>query len=78
MTVNIAILSLSILLQFAAAGMAIGQIRLTGRKFAWGCVASALILMGVRRAITWYRVVSNDLTLQADPTAELVALFISA
>lgn len=78
MMVNTVVLTVSILLQFAAAGLALGHIRLTGRKMAWACIALALILMGVRRTITWYRVISEDLSLPADPTAELVALFISA
>ena len=74
---NLAILSLSIILQFTAAGLAIRHIRSTGYKFAWGCIATALILMGIRRSITWYRVASGDRELPADISAELVALLIS-
>lgn len=78
MLVNTVILSVSILLQFGAAGLALWYIRLTGHRVAWGCIALALALMGVRRAVTWYRVITEDLSLPADPTAELIALLISA
>jgi signal transduction histidine kinase len=77
MMINTVVLSISILLQFCAAGIALRQIPITGQKIAWGCMASALILIGVRHCVTWYRVISEDMSLPADPTAALAALFIS-
>ena len=47
------ILSVSIFLQFTAAGLALRLIRSTGHKVAWGSIAVALSLMGFRRSITW-------------------------
>ena len=72
------ILSLSIVLQFTAAVLAWRLISVTGRRGAWILIALALAFMGVRRCITFYRVMSGDLTLPADLSAELVALLISA
>lgn len=74
---SLAILSLSILLQFTAAGLALRLIMLTGRKRAWSLIATAMVLMGIGRCITLYRVVSGDLSLPPDLSAELVALAIS-
>ena len=71
------ILGLSILVQFVSAGLALQLIRISGHKAAWGFIALALTLMGIRRSITLYRVTGNDQSLSADFTAELVALFIS-
>jgi signal transduction histidine kinase len=73
----IVILGISIALQFIAAAFALRLIRITGRWRAWSFIAIALTLMGVRRSITFYRVVSGDISLPADVTAELVALSIS-
>jgi len=74
---GLAILSLSILLQFVAAGVAIWQVRLTGYRMAWGFLAAAITLMGVRRAITLVRTIFEDRTYALDPVAESVALLIS-
>ena len=71
------IISISIIVQFASAAVALWQIRLTGYKAAWAFIAVALALMGIRRSVTWYRVVSGDTELPADLTAELIALSIS-
>ena len=71
------ILSLSILIQFAAAGLSVRHIWSTGYKLAWGSIAVALMLMGLRRCITLYRVLTEDKVIAADPSAELVALLIS-
>ena len=71
------ILSLSIVLQFTAAGLALRLVRITGRPRAWLLIAGALALMGLRRSITAYRLFSSDASLPTDLTAELVALLIS-
>jgi PAS domain S-box-containing protein len=71
------ILVISILLQFAAAFLALRLIRITGRRAAWVLIATALLLMAVRRCITLFQNgftgVINATTLEA----ELVALVIS-
>jgi PAS domain S-box-containing protein len=75
--ISVFILFISIITQFAAAGLAVRLIRSTGHRLAWGCIAIALTLMGVRRSITFFRVVSGDTSLPVDPSAEFVALLIS-
>jgi PAS domain S-box-containing protein len=72
------LLSTSVLLQFVAAVLSIRLIKITGCWEAWGFIALAMILMGVRRSITLYRVLMGDITLPPDLTAEFVALSISA
>ena len=71
------ILGISTILQFIAAILSVRLIRVTGRKGAWIFIAIAMTLMGIRRSVTLYRSVSNDITYSADLTAELVALTIS-
>lgn len=71
------ILLISTLLQFAAAVLALRLVFITGRWRAWSLIAIALILMGIRRSITFYRVVIGDVSPPPDLTAELVALLIS-
>ena len=71
------VLALSILIQFAAAILALRLIRPTGWLIAWAMIAGALVLMGARRAITFYRLVLGDMAISPDLTAELVALAIS-
>jgi len=72
-----AILLTSIVLQFTAAVLALRLVVLTGRWRAWSFIAVALALMGIRRSITFYRAVVDDIPLPPDLTAELVALLIS-
>ncbi len=74
---SLAILCASVLIQFVAATVAIWQVRLTGYRLAWGCLAAAMAMMGVRRSITIYRVVVEDSAYALDPLAESVALVIS-
>jgi len=71
------ILTLSISLQFVAAGMAFRLIPLTGRRLAWGLISVALTLMALRRCIPLIRVLSGDTTIRPDLSAELMALMIS-
>ncbi len=74
-----AILSFSILLQTTAAVLALRLIRITGRQWAWISIASAMLLMDVRRCITFYQLLlGNTDTPATGFTAELVALAISA
>lgn len=70
-----AVLSLSVLLQFVAAGLAFRLIRTTGRRLAWTLIAAALGFMGVRRAVSLSHVFSSGGTPALD--TELIALLIS-
>ncbi len=72
------VLALSILIQFAAAVLALRLIKLTGWMIAWTMIAAALVLMGARRGITFHRVISGEIAIPPDLAAELVALTISA
>ena len=74
---SLAILSLSVLLQFTAAGLALRLILVTGRKRAWSLIAIAMVLMGIRRCISLYRNITADGAFQTDLSAELIALTIS-
>jgi PAS domain S-box-containing protein len=71
------VLAASIAAQFTAAALALRLIRATGWWLAWGMIAVAMALMGARRSITFYRLVSGDLARPPDLSAELVALAIS-
>ena len=75
--IQVLILGISILLQFTAAILALRLIRVTGKQRAWGLIALAVFFMGVRRSITFFRLISGDLTLPPDLLAETVALVIS-
>ena len=72
---GIIILSISTLLQYLSAFLAIRMSRITGFSIAWVLLASAIFLMAVRRSITLGKNLSSGLTI--DPSSELVALSIS-
>ena len=71
------VLGLSIILQFAAAFLAMQLISVTHRWRAWSCVAAAFVLMGIRRSITMSRLLSGEIAKPLDLLTELVALSIS-
>jgi PAS domain S-box-containing protein len=71
------ILLVSIMLQLTAAGLAVRLIFVTRRKAAWLLIATALLLMALRRVITLYGIQVWGLPTPLDLTAELVALAIS-
>jgi signal transduction histidine kinase len=71
------VLSISVLLQFIAAILALRLIRVTEKGGYWLLIAIAIMLMGIRRSITLFRLISGDLTHHPDLAAELVALAIS-
>ena len=75
--VTSSVLGLSILLQFAAAFLALRLITVTRRWRAWSCVAVALVLMGIRRCITMWGLFSGNRATPLDLLTELVALSIS-
>jgi len=72
------VLAASVLLQLAAAILALRLIRITGNRSSFMLIATAILLMALRRAITLYRLVSGDVLQPPDLAAELVALAISA
>ncbi|MDY0220046.1 MAG: response regulator [Desulfobacterium sp.] len=72
----LALLIISILLQFVAAGLAFLLIRKTGRIAAWLLISSALLLMACRRSISLINTLTSD-SIIIDSSAEGVALLIS-
>lgn len=68
------ILVVSVLLQLAAAVLALRLIRITGNRRAWVWIAAAVLLMVVRRGITLYNLVLGDTSISPDLLTELVAL----
>jgi PAS domain S-box-containing protein len=68
----------SILLQFIAAIAALRLIRITGKTWAWSIIATALVLMTVRRGITLYELLFYGSRHPLDFSVELVALIISS
>ncbi|OGV72207.1 MAG: hypothetical protein A3K19_32870 [Lentisphaerae bacterium RIFOXYB12_FULL_65_16] len=73
----ILILALSALLQFAATFCALRLARVTGRTYAWIFIAVALFLMGVRRLIPLFHLVSATPGYTVDPANEWVGLALS-
>lgn len=73
-----AVLALSVVVQTLAAFAAMRLVVVTRFPVAWGLISAALILMGVRRAITLVRVLTEETAFAPDLAAELVALSISA
>lgn len=69
------IMALSISFQFLAAFMALRLIRISGVIAAWSLVASALLVMGIRRAVVLLQIL--DGYNQGNLTVELLGLLIS-
>ncbi len=70
-----ALLIVSLLVQLAAAWQALRLVRITGRRSAWVLIATAVLLMAMRRFVTLVDVTTRHEKL--DPLAELIALGIS-
>jgi PAS domain S-box-containing protein len=71
------ILVISILIQFAAAFLALRLIWITGRRAAWVLIATALLFMAIRRCITLFQAEFLGVPYTTSMSAELVALVIS-
>jgi PAS domain S-box-containing protein len=71
------ILTLSIIVQAAAAIMAFRLVRVTGRRWAWILISVALTLMAVRRAVPLYRLITGDPSIPPDALNEVVGLILS-
>ncbi|HEY9079303.1 putative bifunctional diguanylate cyclase/phosphodiesterase [Magnetovibrio sp.] len=76
MTLTATIILISIFFQMSAAVLSLFLIRTTGWRIAWACIAFALLLMCIRRSITFINVV-QDSQFTGNLYAELVALIIS-
>jgi PAS domain S-box-containing protein len=63
--------------QMTAAAIALRLVRLTGRRWAWGLVASAILLMVARRGMPLYRILTGDPSFSSDLSYELMGLVIS-
>jgi PAS domain S-box-containing protein len=72
------VLGLSILLQLVAAFLALRLIRVTGKRGAWILIAVAVVLMAVRRVLTFQELLSGESARTPDLATEVVALTISA
>ncbi|MEW6659000.1 MAG: PAS domain S-box protein [Thermodesulfobacteriota bacterium] len=72
------VLLVSIVLQVITAILAIRLIPVTGRRLAWGLISAALLLMALRRAVSYWHPESAVGAFSADLTAEWVALATSA
>jgi PAS domain S-box-containing protein len=71
------ILIISVLLQFAAAILALRLIRVTGRRTAWILIAAAILLMVIRRSVTLFQADFSTIRNTTSLSAELIALVIS-
>lgn len=71
------LVAVSLGVQLLALGLALRLIRVTGGRLAWILVAAAIFLMALRRSVTFYRILSGDVTQPPDLTAEGIALLIS-
>ncbi|MBP7460448.1 MAG: PAS domain S-box protein [Candidatus Delongbacteria bacterium] len=67
----------SILLQLAAAVLAIRLIRVTGNQFGWLLIAAALVLQVVRRVVILTGILQGDLVVSGVATGEWIGLVLS-
>ncbi len=73
----IIILTLSVLLQFTAAILALRLIFITGKKIVWGLIVTAIMLMVIRRCIPLIHLFSAGAAIRPDLNAEIIGLVIS-
>ncbi len=73
-----AVLTISVILQIVAAALAVRLVRVTERKAAWLLIATALVLMAMRRFVDLYRMLPGDVAHAPDLMVELLGLAISA
>ncbi|MDD2761807.1 MAG: PAS domain S-box protein, partial [Methylomonas sp.] len=74
---TISIISCSVVIQCAAAILAIRLIAITGRRLAWVLISTALVLMTLRRMVPLYRLLTADNSIPPDPANEVVGLILS-
>ncbi len=73
----LAMLTTSVILQFCAGFFAFRLIRLTRKNLAWIMISTALILMGVRRVITFYHLMNGGVIHLPDFHAEIFGFVVS-
>jgi len=73
----VCIVAVSVMIQCAAAAMAIRLIEITGKRAAWGLIAAALVLMTLRRIVPLYRLFIGDTAFPPDPFNESIGLLLS-
>ena len=72
------ILKISIVLQFLAAVLALGLITITRKRLAWALISGALLLMAIRRVLSFWQPDYTGLLHPGNLTPEWVALATSA
>lgn len=73
----VCIVALSVVIQFAATITAIRLIKVTGRRAAWSLIATALVLMTLRRMVALYHLMTADTAFPPDPMNEAIGLALS-
>jgi PAS domain S-box-containing protein len=76
MIIGIAI-SISTLLQYAAAFLALRLISITGKRVSWGLISLAIFLMAVRRSISLFQLIPDRQIPSLELTFELIGLLVS-
>ena len=71
------ILTISILIQFWAAYLALRLIPITKKRKSWTLIALAVSLMGFRRLVTLYHALTSPATTPPDLAAELLSLLVT-
>jgi PAS domain S-box-containing protein len=75
--IEMIILILSISVQLVAVVLSVRLIRITARYFAWILMASALLLMVVRRCVSIYYIFSGNMAYEPDLLNETIGLILS-
>lgn len=68
---------ISLLLQLAAAALALRLVSLTGRQWGWGLIAAAMLLMAARRCVPFAHLLLGQPVTAFDPVQEWLSLIIS-
>jgi len=75
--IEYSLLGISILIQLVAAGLTLRLVKLTGTTLTWLLIASAFILMALRRGVVLFQLVATDAAHSVNIPAEILALLIS-
>ena len=77
MSLVLLVIGLSIITQAVAAALAVRLHWVYGHRWAWGFVSAAILLMTIRRCITFFRILTGDL-IDSDDLDEPSPLLVSA
>ncbi len=72
------IVGVSVILQFVAVFLSLRIIKITGQWKVWGLISLALMVIGVRSALTLFRLIVGEVSSSTDLIAALLVLIISA